>query len=114
MFLSLLFGLLSCQPQEQRLIVENSDGMVRLEIYASRQSMMDGFKTTMEVHAHHRPKSLLQTELYINNLQEDLKVEWDGPHKAVLTFAQRDGRVRKFKLLANEQITHFYEWIEQP
>jgi hypothetical protein len=68
----------------------------------------------MEVHAHHRPKSLLQTELYINNLQEDLKVEWDGPHKAVLTFAQRDGRVRKFKLLANEQITHFYEWIEQP
>lgn len=111
---SMLFGLLACHPQEQHLSVENADGNVRLEINAHRESHLDGFKTTMEVHAYDRPKSLLQTELFINELKDDLKVEWDGPHKAVLIFTQRDGVVRRFRLLANEKMTHFYEWIDQP
>lgn len=111
--LLLTFLLSSCDPQEGTMQLENSTGEVKLKIDVSRLSPLDGWKMILAVEAFDRPPRELVTEIFVNELTSQyVKMKWDNPSAGVLTFAERDGATRRFRIVATEDLTHVYELIE--
>jgi len=106
--LSLLLN--GCSERKAEMAMENATGEVGILFLGTQKSALEAWNVKMTIFAYNRPETNLQTEVFVTNLnEENVKVDWENENLAIITFHERDNSERKFKLLANKEITHFYE-----
>lgn len=110
----LLFMLVACEPQSASMEFKNVNEEIRVLLEGSTNGPLDPWKVKMTILAYDKPLTFLEAEIYLEKLSSEyVSMAWKNEHFGVLTFVQRDDTKRIFKLVADEELTHFYEVSEE-
>lgn len=115
LILSVVF-LQACEPEKNSFTESNAEGNVNVKITMQREAQLDPYLVTISVQAYNRPARDLSTEMYLAKAEKEVvDFDWDENGKGcIITFTEKNGEVREFKLTATENLTHLKEIGKKP
>lgn len=102
--LAVLFLLSSCSgPTNVVMTKDSADGKTKVTIHGKRDSAIEPFKVTMTVKSGDIPEGSLIFEVYTSDLNDsNVRFDWSDSQHAVITFTQKDGEKKIFKLTVSD------------
>jgi hypothetical protein len=103
-FLALLFILTSCNDKNEASLTKTSaDGKTVVKVYGKRSSSLEPFQVTTTVKSGDIPEGSLIFEIFATDLNDsNVRFDWSDSRNAVITFTQKDGEKKIFKLTVSD------------
>ena len=106
-FLGILF-LSSCEPATETRYFEGPNERMRIIVEASRKVTLDPWMCSIQLEFDSINWSVLKTEVMADQIDStNTNVRWINDSTAVLSFEQRDGSQKSYKLSAGNGMYHF-------